>query len=390
MSFSIELSQSVNSFLDAHAEGTATELSMPLMLMLVIVKAGGPIDLDKLAMEAMRAFPAFSRKMLARVSTLSSLGPIVDLKLMETLRSYEHGFIRVNATAYNDKIKYTITEHGARFILRRLDRHPAELTPPTGKICHFRDLPAELRLRILEFVLLLPNSGVWVGRKQPFNLKSKRVLQMVFRDPAPRCSVLEWEKHYLDNPRSPDSWLSLQLPLEPLLNLLTVSRTFKTECEGIFYGKNLFRAWHLHDLARIIAGLAPGRAGLLRRIAFSLSTRDADCAGEVLGKLKSLGVTSISILVEKASWDRLARNPFLPLRDAPTHAGPGNLAPPIRVSRPATEARPAYILGMAELCSFGENAEILVEGDWEEFAVYVRRNSYVKKVTFNGATVNKT
>lgn len=402
MPFSTELSQAVRSFLDAHADGTACESSMPLMIMLVIVREGAPIEFNKLAMELMKTFPAFNRKVLADASSLSDLKYIVNPKLLDTLRSYDFEFFRIDAGQKRGKIEYGITERGALFILRQLDPHPAELTPPPpDKICHLMNLPPELRVRIFEFVLHLPNSGVMVKKEYPYNPTSERIIQMVSRDPAPRRTYREWASFYLDDPRHygrppiGDAWLSFRLHFTPLLNLLAVSKTFKAIGEQIFYSKNLFRAWNLHEWGALIAGLAPSRAALLRCISFYWSTHDVNCAADVLGKLKGLGVTSISLRVNKKDWKGTEEGPYGTRLVKPVyHFFYGPTAPPSThpaLTSPITfVATPAELPGMAELCSFGETAEILVEGDWKEFADYVRQNSKVKKVTFNGATVDET
>lgn len=118
------------------------------------------------------------------------------------------------------------------FLRRRLFRRT---TVAPKKPFRLMDLPAEIRVSIFEFALLLPRSGVWHDLQKRRTTKAWTAEREGGMTPY---SPDEWRLHR-DSPRDDPKWL-FQVNLQAHLSLFRVSKLVYKEALPCYYSQNVF------------------------------------------------------------------------------------------------------------------------------------------------------
>lgn len=127
------------------------------------------------------------------------------------------------------------------------------------------DLPAELRLRIYEYALLFPKSGVQLSHKGPGGFTGLHAFSRDYNRPPTRVSAYraDWGSRL---PRR------LNCPAPAVhLALFAVSKAVFKEAMPVFYGGNLFVCEDVVDLYRLLSTLREHCRHHLRHITFSIT-----------------------------------------------------------------------------------------------------------------------
>lgn len=144
------------------------------------------------------------------------------------------------------------------------------------------DLPAELRLRIYEYALLLPKSGVQVSHKGPGGFAGLHAFSRDYNRPPTRVSAYGPDR----GARLPSR---LKCPAPAVhLALFAVSKAVYKEAMPVFYGGNLFVCEDVQDLYRLLSRLREHCLHHLRHITFSITKRCKPMATKAFKLLATL------------------------------------------------------------------------------------------------------
>lgn len=407
-------------------------LSTPAVITALMVKFGQALSFEDIVILIASNLPVVESKFVGKEDrklerALDSVikyraykyEPLFNLKreVRDGLRAYDVGFQR-HAMPAGPSL-FSIDENRAWNVLRQCTGGSSvSLIPSDGTTqSPFDNLPDEILLMIFEYILILPQSGVRVYRdsdywisvedhegetkmkffKQLVCLARDKVEEKTYSDwcNARFSELTSWSYHTQDNVCTAKVVFdTFTTPLSTLLDLLAVNRKFYATAAPIFYGKNFFRTNSLTELDDLFSDLVPDRTpakpntpknpaeglskffpvhlperiGLLRHVSVEYRHYDWRLAIPLFKRITELNIKILGLVMLKQNF----------IRDRLSKAGPN------------VYWHASKIHGIATLCKYpGSIKKIHVEGGWREVAVYIRKNSKIEKVTFNGTIVNK-
>lgn len=367
------------------------------IIVCILVAEDRRLALDDIITLACRRFLALNIETGTQIVKLEDHANLLRYKFSVALHSYYYHFLKVcdRWKTYNlgdvsmQATTFSSTGIDAHIVLNGRLRARAAKQSQAGPL-QIPELPQEIISMILEYLLILPDSGVMIigddledslpvrnflGPRTRFAaaIQRPRQLHVLTRDPSEKKSLAAWKDSnpgVWPNYMPPYDFKTFTEPLPTFLAPMLVNKTTTDACLALFYSRNRFHESSVEKLLTLINALAPSRAKLLRKVSFVFDCHARRFASELFDKLRSLGVKSLRIGITRHDWKGLCMSKI--------H---GRRAPGWKFDDPSK------IVGMKALCEFDGDAEIEVEGDWKEFAQYLRDNGGMGKVLYNGKEV---
>jgi hypothetical protein len=229
--------------------------------------------------------------------------------LREISRAKQYGGVRYELVG---------AAHTIRLFLRRV-LHSGDDHASSNKRDLFSTIPTEIRLMILEVVLVVPQSRVMVNFRKHnsttyvkvVHAKSKEICER--SSPFPSGVCYRFHPEVISEKRSADA-----------LAILGVNKQIYQEAMPIFYGKNVFACEYVGELTGLILNTPSARRNHIRHVKFQYKTWSCDtkCVSQcfkIMKDMESLRRLDIEIEEERPCPAKMtaASNPLkLPgLRD---------------------------------------------------------------------------
>ena len=345
----------------------APDLSIPQMLVIALVHEGKCLTFEEILATLWGLCPSLGLEAAKSRSKFES-------KVCYALRLYDFILLKFTQKKHDGLVTYSIWDREARYTLR--GHMTAPLRGSNMKSAFFI-LPPEIRIIIYEMVLAGPKSGIVLENSKITRRAGKKYIKSAYtatRHPT-EAIRLEDMQDYMNSSIFPNDndLRPYIIPRETLHNLFLVNKLIACEAMPIFYGKNHFHARGLQSAVLTFKlHLHSNTTRFLRSVSVTWDYPGRNNAAVLFAALKRFGILRLGIWIEK-DWFTGPKTPRVRSTGRPRFENPKKL-PGI-----------ATLLGTLE-----DMRKIWVQGDWVEFAQYLRDHSAVGVVEYEGRVLKRT